>query len=701
MAHSRSEKQTGGKLMFGGLQAFVPDSADDPEADEFQVVYASDEGRERHLEDAPAGRAARLRYSAAYAGGTLASQRAGGSSAAAGVLQHPAGSPAASGGHGAAADPGSPVLSAPQQQEPQLTLAQQIQTVLHGMTQQPQAGVAQAPPAAQRQQQQAQVQQHAASMQQPPQRQRRHSGQIKHSSPAVPPQAMLPAGGGPPSGGGQRRWRQAQAAAAAQREQQSPAVPPDGGGSTFFAVDDDLVQAAQRQAAQQQQRQQQQQAGRRRQPRTVQWDSPQAPTAAPFASQQPGGAEQTPVQSQRPNPLATLLHGGSGGGSASRPRPATTGSKPRGRHPIYGQAPATAAAAPTALRASAREGSNAGGATGSSSRQLREALGLRDPPLTSPRQVQQARRQPPHQHSRFAIREPVQVAAEEAAASQQAAGGAAGAVPAAAGLRLLTGAAPASAEKEQFQPRPRRAPTSSDRIVDDEEDSTNGRQQGQPAAQQQQQQQQQQGGAAVQDAAAADAFRTPGQHLRSGRPAGSAAEAAAAAVAAAAEAAPDSNGRPDAPGSSGGKGALSLQRQFIAQLQPVSRPAAAATMQQQRQRLAGAAGLHARMQAILVAEKAGLDAQSPAGGAAAVAAPRLTVLQKELEGSITKCLCRCDGAAQAALGAPEVVALLQKATAREVDTAPGCTLLLRQPWRIIHLPGSQWPVVLCYAAGMG
>lgn len=34
--------------------------------------------------------------------------------------------------------------------------------------------------------------------------------------------------------------------------------------------------------------------------------------------------------------------------------------------------------------------------------------------------------------------------------------------------------------------------------------------------------------------------------------------------------------------------------------------------------------------------------------------------------------------AQAALGAPEVVALLQKATAREVDTAPGCTLLLRQ-----------------------
>lgn len=39
---------------------------------------------------------------------------------------------------------------------------------------------------------------------------------------------------------------------------------------------------------------------------------------------------------------------------------------------------------------------------------------------------------------------------------------------------------------------------------------------------------------------------------------------------------------------------------------------------------------------------------------------------------------RCDGTAQAALGAPQVVALLQKATAREVDTAPGCTLLLQQ-----------------------
>lgn len=81
---------------------------------------------------------------------------------------------------------------------------------------------------------------------------------------------------------------------------------------------------------------------------------------------------------------------------------------------------------------------------------------------------------------------------------------------------------------------------------------------------------------------------------------------------------------------------MTLQRQFIAQLQPVSRPAAAATMQQQRQRLAGAAGLHARMQALLAADKARLQMRSPAGGAG----PRLTVLQKELEGSVTKCLCR-------------------------------------------------------------
>jgi hypothetical protein len=92
------------------------------------------------------------------------------------------------------------------------------------------------------------------------------------------------------------------------------------------------------------------------------------------------------------------------------------------------------------------------------------------------------------------------------------------------------------------------------------------------------------------------------------------------------------------PGSTGGK-ALALQRQFIAQLQPVSRPAAAATMQQQRQRLAGAAGLHARMQAILAAERAQLAAlQSPSGGVPA--GPRLTVLSKVLEAGLTKCHCR-------------------------------------------------------------
>lgn len=100
---------------------------------------------------------------------------------------------------------------------------------------------------------------------------------------------------------------------------------------------------------------------------------------------------------------------------------------------------------------------------------------------------------------------------------------------------------------------------------------------------------------------------------------------------------------------------MSLQRRFIAQLQPVSSSAAAATMQQQRQRLAGAAGLYARMQAILAAEKAALEA-SPVGGRGGDAGPRLTVLQKELEGSISKCLCRWGrgpGTEQAGWGEPQ------------------------------------------------
>lgn len=163
---------------------------------------------------------------------------------------------------------------------------------------------------------------------------------------------------------------------------------------------------------------------------------------------------------------------------------------------------------------------------------------------------------------------------------------------------------------------------------------------------------------------------------------------------------------------------MSVQRAFIAQLQPVSRPAVAASLQQQKQRLAGTAGLYARMQAILAAERAAAEcAPSPAAGSG----PRLTVLDKQLEGSLTKCLCRCvlqlggggvaaaaarwglacctarpvasrpprhprppcpirrcDATAAAALGAPQVLALLQNRTAREVDTAPGSVLLLRE-----------------------
>lgn len=101
---------------------------------------------------------------------------------------------------------------------------------------------------------------------------------------------------------------------------------------------------------------------------------------------------------------------------------------------------------------------------------------------------------------------------------------------------------------------------------------------------------------------------------------------------------------------------------------------------------------------------------------------------------------RCDGVAAAALGCPEALALLQNRTAREVDTAPGSVILLRevgwlagwlgwpvadaeppqrlahmtlsapcalpawwwvQPWRVIPVEGSQWPAVLCYAVSPG
>lgn len=525
----------------------------------------------------------------------------------------------------------------------------------------------------------------------------RRSGprRIAHTSPAVPPAELPPPAGGGPSG--TRRWARAQAAAAAAR---SPAVAADGGaapaatarvdqgGGAFFSVDPDLVQAhAQRQQDAAAGRQQ----GRRGQPgRAVQWDSPQAPAAGP-------GAQHTPLQpSQRANPLAALL--GGGGGSAAKPRAASTGGKLRGRHPIYG--------APSAATPSASQGSQLAPAAQPGSTRIREQLGLRDAPATSPRQAP-PRRHVPQPHSRFAIRDPAAVtAAPTAAEGQQPA--AAAAVVAPAGLRQLTGVQPASTLRQPFLPRPQRAPQADEMVEEDEGDEEGGAgqrrqgaawgqplgrspgvQQGQQAppgdwqrqVQQQGQQQAEREGDAdagwrqLEQEAAADGYRTPGQPLRRSwleeqqhQQAGAAGEGGATSAGPAAEAPPGTAGHDrsgpsrqpaGAPPSSAGRaeagGGMSLQRRFIAQLQPVSSSAAAATMQQQRQRLAGAAGLYARMQAILAAEKAALEA-SPVGGRGGDAGPRLTVLQKELEGSISKCLCRWGrgpGTEQAGWGEPQ------------------------------------------------
>ena len=587
-----------------------------------------------------------------------------------------------SGGRGDGTASPTGLVSAGEQQQQQLTLAQELQTLIHELAQQPQQE--------EQEEQEEQGDRQAAAREQPQQQQpeqdaeegpvgRRRSGvgrQIRHTSPAVPPPSQLPPqlaarGDGASSGG--RRWRAPQpdpaSVLAAQPRWAAPLREPGtaaalagvegsggggGGSSSFFSIDADLLQAhAQRQAlhAAPGHARQHQSQRRRPQQRAVQWGSPQA---APLP--QPP-AEHTPQPSQRTNPLAALLGSGgaatsSSGGAAgaAKQRPATTGSRLRGRHPIYGAA-TTAGSGPAA------------GASDSGSR-LRE-LGLRDAPLTSPRQLPAPRRQlqPQHQHSRFAIREAGADAAPDAASSQpqaaaarpaaSALGGCDGGLTAATGLRLLTGSEPSSALRQQhFQPRPQRPPSPREVIEEEQvQEQEQARQQQVPGPPdghgwQRQQPGQQQHGEPAHEAAAegavADHFRTPGQPLRRVRQeelgqeqglesgAGGGAHAVGMAATPAAAAA--------TPGSAGGT-ALSLQRQFIAQLQPVSRPAAAANMQQQRQRLAGAAGLHARMQAILAAERAGLGtAQSPAGGAAA--GPRLTVLQKELEAGVTKCHCR-------------------------------------------------------------
>ncbi|KAL4434162.1 hypothetical protein ABPG75_000603 [Micractinium tetrahymenae] len=712
---------------------FPPDSEE-----ELRVVYGDGGGglaAEAAAEEAArAGRGGRPRYGFTQAGATQRQAPLPPPAAQQQQLQQQEANPASPG-----ASAGRPGGST--QQQP-LTIAQELQGVLDGLSQPNEL-----PQQAQKAQQAQQLppRQQSTEDEEPgawrPRPRRSGPRRIAHTSPAIPASELPPpAGGGPASGG--RRWARVQAAAAAAAR--SPVVAAKGagvdrGGDAFFSVDQDLMQAHA-------QRQQQAAAapGRRgQQGRAVQWGSPQAAAAG-------SGAQHTPLQpSQRGNPLAALLGSGGdgGGGGAAKPRAATTGGKVRGRHPIYG--------APSAATPSASQGSQPFLPAQPGSAYLREQLGLQDAPATSPRQAAQ-RRHAPQQHSRFAIRDPAAAAAHAAAAAgQQAAAPVAVAAPA--GLRQLTGEQPASALKQAFQPRPRRA-LPADEIVEEDADQEEERDAGQqdgaawgqphgelPQRQQQGQQQQQAAGGwrqqaqqqqaqqatdadagwrELEQAAAADGYRTPGQPLR--RPwldadqqqqqqqqqaGGSAGPAAAPALpgtggsdrsgrGAIGGPGPGGQAPPDSAGRASGSVGMSLQRRFIAQLQPVSSSVAAATMQQQRQRLAGAAGLYARMQALLAAEKAAQEA-SPAGGRGGEAGPRLTVLHKELEGSITKCLCRCDRVGEAALGAPEVVALFQSRTAQRVDTAPGSVVLLREPWRMMPLAGNAAPAVLCFAAAMG
>ncbi|PSC75482.1 hypothetical protein C2E20_1245 [Micractinium conductrix] len=714
----------------------VPDSQEE----EFRVVYDDGGGLAAEEEEsarAPLPRHGRLRFAFAQQPGSAAAAAKGGGPRAAAAPQGDSSAAPPSTQHRSQAQPLSPAISdgaasplgtqpaAGGTQYPQATLAQELQTVLRGLTQAHEhrlVGVEGAGEQRGLQQHQQQRQQHQQQLHEEAEadgwQQRRREGarQIAHNSPAVPPSDELPPPmPGRPSSAGRRRWRpaarsgqagksgQTRAAGAAdagpalpgQQPANTAAAAAGGASDDFFAVDADLMQAA----AQQEVRKQAAAAQRRGQARTVQWDSPQAPPA-----------EHTPQPSQRTNPLAALLGPTGGGGTGSRPRAATTGSKARGRHPIYGHVPSTSALAGTAAAgmtaaaqaapptsAQASQGAAAVVAPGSSMGSRLQQLGFRDAPLASPRQAQQ-RRQAAQHHSRFAFREAAAAPAPAPGSSQHPE--AAPTVPVS--LRELLGDAPPPAAQQQQQRRqPRqqrqqrrqqRPASPGDDIV--EEDGSAG---------------------SEGDAAARDAFRTPGQPLRR------------AWQEEGGEEAPRSHGweqleqplqleqhqqqqleqgqqqqqqravaapTPTA-GASGTARGGSLQSRFIAQLQPVSSSVAAANMQQQRQRLAGAAGLHARMQAILAAEKAGVAA-SPGGGADA-AVPRLTVLEREFEAHLTKCHCRCDDAAARVLGSPEVVAFLQRRSTR-ADTTPGFTFSLRPPWRVMPLPGSPWPAVLCYDA---
>ncbi|KAI3438867.1 hypothetical protein D9Q98_001283 [Chlorella vulgaris] len=714
-------------------QQHVNDSLDDEGA--WEVVYddpATDRGRDNSQE----GRARRPRYvlplASSAAQGMSAAPRSANEPALAasrGAVDAPVVQVAEQGGSPGTSPARRAVLNGPGEQQ-QSTLAQELQTVLTGLMQQQPAAQsgheqAQLPHTVEDRQHLQQLHPEQAEAEEELLARRRRSGmrQIRHVSPSVPPllgtlqQAGAGAGAGTEASAGTgpasgRRWRPAQPAVAGslagQRffpAQQVHPVDAAAAGidhpTAFFEVDSDLLVAHEQQRALQvgpgHAPRQQQQRRKPQQKRVVQWDSPQAVQQ----QQQQHVSERTPQAQPGVNPLAALLGGGGTPANTGRPRPAA---RLRGRHPIYGTA-APAMLASVAPPADVRQ---------------QEAACSSGPPLISPHHpVGQHRQQPAQQASRFAIRDAVAGAALQGGCSQQPAaagtqGGAAadagtggGVAGSAFGLKLLTGGEPQSAQRQQqFHPRPRR-PASPGEWIEEEQVQAQTQAQDQQPQQSQHQQQEEGSWAGGEDVGGpqGDAFRTPGQPLRRSRQAQEAGQQQPGT-----EGPPHTEGRFEAaaaphsasigsPGSTGGK-ALALQRQFIAQLQPVSRPAAAATMQQQRQRLAGAAGLHARMQAILAAERAQLAAlQSPSGGVPA--GPRLTVLSKVLEAGLTKCHCRCDQAAAAALASSEVLALLQNRAAREVDTAPGSVILLREPWRRVEVTGSPCPVVLCFAVCIG
>jgi hypothetical protein len=131
------------------------------------------------------------------------------------------------------------------------------------------------------------------------------------------------------------------------------------------------------------------------------------------------------------------------------------------------------------------------------------------------------------------------------------------------------------------------------------------------------------------------------------------------------------------------------------------------------------------LQAVAATEKAQRaqhGAQHAPHGAQHAQHMRLTVVQRENEASLTKCLCRAEAdwgldTAGVAIGGAAalaqlvgssgfVVALFQSRTAREVDLVPGSVVLVRAgAWRRLPEPdggaGGGPPVMLCHTAVQG